>query len=217
MRTMPGVTSTATDRSAGQQPNHPAPEDNNWIGRVDSYVSGATYKVSRSDGQVYDVYELGFDATAITLTGTRRNVSWNRHVRRYEMVRPVMQSGSMKEVRVDVHIDDLILCVDADGNYLWVAKPYTLQKSPWNGSQVIYNGTPVVLVYDDDGSGGRTVTNLNDLTEVEYQVIVPDYVADEWITIWRTNTGFVDNQDIPVLWQDINTAARAWAYDPESE
>ncbi len=211
MRTLPGVASIATDRSAGQRPDQPEPEDNNWIGRVDSYVSGAMYKVSRSDGQVYDVYELGFDATATTLTGTRRNVSWNRHVRRYEMVRTTaQQSGSMKEVKVDVHIDDLILCIEGDGNYLWVAKPYTLQRTPWDGQQITYNGTPVVLVYT---LNGRTVTNLNDPEEVEQQVLVPDYVAGEWITVWRTETGFTDSQGEPVIWQDLNTAGRAWAYD----
>lgn len=217
MRTMPGVTSVATDRSAGQRPEQPQPEDNNWIGRVDSYVGGRIYKVSRSDGQVYNVHELGFNQTAITLPGTRRNVSWNRHVRRYEMVRTVVQSGTMKEVRVDTHIDDLIICIDANEDYLWVAKPYSLQKTAWDGSQITLNGTSVALSYDADGSGGRTVINLDNTDETEYQVVVPDYVTGEWITIWRTETGLVDDQDEPVLWQDLNTAARAWAYDPESE
>jgi hypothetical protein len=93
----------------------------------------------------------------------------------------------------------------------FVAKPYQLQQTPWNGKQVTLNGQLISFNYT--GIGTRTVTSVNTTPIIsEMQVIVPDYMPGDVIFAVRVPTGYMDfNLNVPIAWMDINTAARAWA------
>jgi hypothetical protein len=87
---------------------------------------------------------------------------------------------------------------------LYVAKPYQLQQSPFEGKTVRLNNVAIFLHYT--GIGARTATDPNLLTE--NQVIVPDYFPGDVILACRADTGYAGGG---IQWMDVNSAARAWA------
>lgn len=90
----------------------------------------------------------------------------------------------------------------------YVAKPYSLQQTPWQDRTVILNDLAVTFDYGTD-IGKRTATSPDE--EAEEQVIVPDYFVGDVITAVKCPTGYLDPEDGLVIWMDLNTAARAWA------
>ena len=126
------------------------------------------------------------------------------------------EPGKIKRFILHSIQDDYITCVDPGGDTeTKIAKPYDLQKSPWDGVAVNYEiesiiGSQQVVVY-------RYVTAIYRIAnESEHQGIRPLY------DIGRTNifamecengTGvFADvGQTDPIKWVDLNLDARAWA------
>ena len=86
-----------------------------------------------------------------------------------------------------------------------VAKPYSLQQSPWDGQTVTLNGQAVTFAYT--GLGQRNASGLdsfgNSITEP--QIIVPDYVLGDVIAVFKTGNGYAAD------YIDLNNAGRAWA------
>lgn len=139
--------------------------------------------------------------------------------------------GILSQFVVLQNTNDLLLCApfvqdrDAQGNLkphlydpnfgqgfpgqLYIAKPYQLQQTPFDGKTVVLNGTAIALHYT--GIGLRTATNPNGV--VENQVVVPDYFTGDIILACETTTGYTAGS-AAVQWMDVNSAARAWAQSP---
>jgi hypothetical protein len=105
---------------------------------------------------------------------------------------------------------DYVLCYRVDQSVnpdidkpLFVAKPYLLRNS-------INSRDGLTFSYTDTDE--RTATD-DDSGDTEDQVVVPAYVEGDLIVVARMNTGVYkdDEQEDPVLWQDMNVDARAWA------
>jgi hypothetical protein len=91
---------------------------------------------------------------------------------------------------------------------MYVAKPYQLQQTPFNGKSVTLNNVSVSFQYN--GVGARLAFGGG---VSESQVIVPDYFQGDIVLACRATTGYItpNTNNTPVLWMDINSAARAWA------
>lgn len=89
----------------------------------------------------------------------------------------------------------------------YVAKPYLLQQTPWNGSSVTVNGQYVT--YDYPSTGNRTYTTGSSSTKVSQQ-ITPSYFPGDVILAIQSITGLKDSSGFPILWMDLNVAARQW-------
>lgn len=89
---------------------------------------------------------------------------------------------------------------------IYVAKPYQLQQSPWQGKTISLNGTSVTFNYT--GTGTRTATNGS---TNENQVIVPDYFTGDLILAAPASSGLYDPSSNLITLMDLNCAARAWA------
>jgi hypothetical protein len=94
-----------------------------------------------------------------------------------------------------------------------VAKPYMLQRSPWQNREVDYpSGINVKYYYYSNGTRRRVVDRDEDEDD-EYQIITPDYFAGDVLTVVRaqmpeqTSTG----EGEAIEWMDLNTGARVWA------
>lgn len=88
-----------------------------------------------------------------------------------------------------------------------VAKPFELRRTPFDGEQIVYiNGQAITYVYVDQRERSAT-----DRVDTETQVMKPDYWIGCEITAVSIDTGIVDNEDIPIRWEDQNTAGRHWA------
>lgn len=91
---------------------------------------------------------------------------------------------------------------------IYVAKPFDLQKSPWNGKSLIVNGVATTYIYTGIGQRNANMTA---------QQITPNYFAGDVILAVRAPTGLLtpptQNQAPQqyVIWQDINNSARIWA------
>lgn len=82
----------------------------------------------------------------------------------------------------------------------YVAKPYALQQTPWNGRTV--DG----VTYTYTGIGERDAGSTP-------QTISSPYVAGDIIVAIQCISGYYDtNLKVPVIWQDINAAARSWMF-----
>lgn len=84
----------------------------------------------------------------------------------------------------------------------YVAKPYILQKSPWNGQTL--NGT-TYSAYTLPGE--RTATTGGDAVQ---ELIHPAYFPGDIIKAVKGVTGLYDPDGVLIIWQDENEAARRW-------
>lgn len=87
------------------------------------------------------------------------------------------------------------------GTTVYVAKPYWLQQSPFNGKIVTLNGTPTTLTY----TGIGTKTN----SPGGSQSVTPSYFAGDVIGAYSGSTGLWVGE-VPINWTDLNTAGRIW-------
>lgn len=139
---------------------------------------------------------------------------------------PPSSVALIQAVVVDIQ-DDLLKCVNftqptsggvfipqiydptlgsSDPDFFYVAKPYQLQRTPWDGQSVILNGDVVTFHY--------TFLNQRDAVDSsgsEQQVIVPDYFFGDLIMVCSATTGYYDPSGDVIELMDINSAARAWA------
>lgn len=96
---------------------------------------------------------------------------------------------------------------DTTGELVYVAKPYYLRKTPFDGETITYNdGSDVEYIYTDN----RTRT-ADDGTDTEIQYMTPDYYVDEIITVMAGGTGVNGGDGEECLWVDLNSAGRTWA------
>lgn len=120
------------------------------------------------------------------------------------------EGNEIRMMRIASIDDDRLQC---DGGS--VAKPYLLQKTPWDGETVVIDGISVTYEYQDDGSRiARGIVNEGSENEeeiVEVQKITQDYRVGDFILV-------ANNVDMPAPmssadWVDLNFGARAWAVE----
>jgi hypothetical protein len=91
--------------------------------------------------------------------------------------------------------------------FMYVAKPYDLQQTPWDGQTVPdVNGEDTTYTYT--GLGARTATPAAG-SPVD-QEITPSYFLYDILTIYDVDTGLTDPDDDPITVGDVNTSARIW-------
>lgn len=90
---------------------------------------------------------------------------------------------------------------------VFIAKPFILRQTPFDGvgDLTFDNGDTISYVYDT-----YRLREADDGSNTEDQVVTPDYIANEQILVVFGATG-VTVGGVPLMWSDINTAARAWA------
>jgi hypothetical protein len=98
-----------------------------------------------------------------------------------------------------------------------VAKPYLLQKKPFDGKTVQLRDMSVSYEYQSQ-VGLRIARATVDGDEVEEtQRITEDYIAGDVIIAVRARiecedfTGWTDENGDPIEWVDLNFSGRAWA------
>ena len=96
--------------------------------------------------------------------------------------------------------NDHLSCSDGSTTPLLVAKPYLLQRTPFDGST--YNG--VVYTYSAQGTRSAVTTSAT-----ETQTITPDYVSGD--TIYAIRVESVTGSTAATTYLEIDQG-RAWAY-----
>jgi hypothetical protein len=122
---------------------------------------------------------------------------------------------------------DYILCAGFDphtGKYLErvaVAKPFLLQRTPFDGETVTLRDMQVTYEYLGQ-EGLRIARAVIDDDEVEeLQRITEDYFHTDILSVARSMlrrdsaTGMTDDEGREIEWVDLNFSGRAWAVVPE--
>jgi hypothetical protein len=92
--------------------------------------------------------------------------------------------------------------------FIYVAKPYLLQKSGWNGKTVTVGSDDLDIAFDGVTVGQRTVTDVDGV--IQTQKIATPYVAGDVIWACMGVTGLTAPSGEPIVWMDRNDAARQW-------
>lgn len=129
----------------------------------------------------------------------------------YKLTSPAKQQEiAARKLRVLSVGDDYLVCnpVDDQGEAIdvtiYVVRPYTLQRSPWDGQT---DASGISYVYT--GNAARTATRG---TVSEDQLITPDYNTNDIIYAELTpETWFLSNGKQTRL-MDANRDGRAWAH-----
>ncbi len=130
------------------------------------------------------------DNVTITQTAARVNIA------------ALLESGSSLEAfEVVAEYGDYLECLNGTAT-VYVAKPWMLRRSPFDGLTV--NG----VSYEYSAVNTRTASNDDDS---ETQVITPDYFAGEVILVVGRSTGITTDAGLSIEWEDVNTAGRCWA------
>jgi hypothetical protein len=96
--------------------------------------------------------------------------------------------------------------------YIYVAKPYLLQKTPWDGQTVTLSDGVWTYKYSTTGPGVRQRAPFGSSGDGQTQSITQSYFQNDVISAVRCFTGIQDpDNKIPVIWQDLNEGARAWS------
>lgn len=90
---------------------------------------------------------------------------------------------------------------------LKVAKPWALQREPWDGKTVEVNGESTIYNY---GTVGERVASVG-LVNFD-ESITPSYYLGDIIHCVRLPSGLYDDisEDVPIAWMDMNTTGRTW-------
>lgn len=130
------------------------------------------------------------------------------------------RSGGSPVIRCTIvsHEDDYLECVETGtSNTVYVAKPYELQRTPFDGETV--EGVNYSYGSGFAASQERTATSNANPSEVEQQFITPAYVVGAEIMAVRVqgNTGVSlgGSPEEFVLYTELNQG-RAFAYDPDA-
>lgn len=102
---------------------------------------------------------------------------------------------------------------DLDGETItgYVAKPYYLQRDPWDGETVEYqNAQSIQYAYSNGYT--RTATDTG-TAEVETQIVTPNWFVGDVIRVTRGSTNVVVSSN-RLKFMDINHHARVWAAEP---
>lgn len=135
-------------------------------------------------------------------------------------------------------VDAILNDPDTMDQVVWVAKPYTLQKDPWD-TNVIGGASATGVTYEYTSIGERTATgnDADDNPVIEDQIITPSYFQGDIIVARKGPTGYpvpdweqrlaeaeadtekekqtlvsIPEDETPMItWIDMNEAGRAWA------
>lgn len=135
-----------------------------------------------------------------------------------EVIRPDAAAVQVQQFVVVSEAGDYLRCrkldgpsgVDVDGGIYYVAKPYLLRRSPFDGTA---GRDSITFEYTSDSE--RTATNADD--ETEDQAIVPSYVAGDVVYGVLNVAGLsltitrADGAEFSVRYLDMNADGRAWA------
>lgn len=140
----------------------------------------------------------------------------DRHRRATPELEP--ETALIELFRVDEVKDDTLECRRIDPKYgtlgvhvFEIARPYTLQRTPFDGQTIAYPGNESIS-YAYTSSRQRTAVRGVD---TEIQVITPDYFVGDQVLAILVTTDLRDSEGTLITWMDLNTAARAWALEPE--
>lgn len=92
--------------------------------------------------------------------------------------------------------------------FVYVAKPFYLRKTPWDGKTVTVAGDDLDIAYHATNVGERTITDPDGV--VQTQKISPPYLQGDVIWALRGMTGVVSPGGVPAVWVDVNGASRQW-------
>lgn len=118
--------------------------------------------------------------------------------------------------------DDYITCntwvpstETAGSDDVYVAKPYLLRTTPFDTIAITYqNGDEITYTYDTERRRLATLTAVGTDPE-EFQVVTPDYYVGEIVVAKNGKSGVLFDEggedEAPIIWEDINQAARLWA------
>ncbi len=105
---------------------------------------------------------------------------------------PINEDGISSPQLYDAVIDP------ANIQRVYVAKPYILQQTPWDGKTV--DGKLITYT-------GLAARNYGTTA----QTITPKYIAGDVILATKATSGYYDpDNDHPVAWMDVNSAGRSW-------
>jgi hypothetical protein len=102
--------------------------------------------------------------------------------------------------------NDYLICVDSSDQEVYVAKPFTLRRTPYDG----VTWGDVSYVYSAANTRVASAAGETD----ETQKITPSYEADETIVAVAHDTGVLTSFG-EIAWEDLNTAGRAWAVEAD--
>jgi hypothetical protein len=125
------------------------------------------------------------------------------------------QQSRMALFRVKSESGDYLTCrtwhafTESEGPAdVYVAKPYILQRTPFDGVTITYPSGNITYTYTQDYE-----RSANDGTDTKTQVVTPRYYVNEVIVAARGIAGGtgITVSESNVVWQDINTCGRMWA------
>lgn len=117
-------------------------------------------------------------------------------------------------VTLETEHGEFLMCLDADGRKVMVAKPYLFRRFVFDGETV--DGVVYTFLRDDY----RKAVAEDDATIEEFQFLTPSYYAGEALVVAKARTEVhVDSADnvVVCLLIDMNTAGRCWAVGDEEE
>jgi len=154
--------------------------------------------------------------------GFRNPPPFNPLTGKYEPLADEASVGRIAFFTLVEEFDDYLVCEGFDplaGEQITaaVAKPFLLQRSPFDGKSVDFNGLVVNYVYSE--AGVRQASGQVSGTYVaETQAITPDYFVGDTVSVARVqigqgndSTGYTDADGLPIEWADLNVGARTWA------
>lgn len=174
-------------------------------------VSGALIREIRGDGKTIEVNKFG-----------QRIV-----ISAIDKVVPATSTVQVRSFVVRVIRNDYLVCIPftfqegvpqphdstlsaSATNFICVAKPRLLQRTPFHGLTVLLDGVSVTYTYQT--TVGRRQANTGSWQE--FQRIVPPYFVGDIISARKGTTGVtttVADGSSSVQWSDVNEAGRAWA------
>lgn len=165
---------------------------------------GAVKSITPTDSEAYD-------DTALQRAIRGIYAQLEDHLRRIKALErkfPIFRHAHVKAVH-----NDYLECVfyapatEAEGATVLVAKPWPLRVTPFDGETIdIGGGDSYSYVYSGMYERTRTDQDGNEKTET----FNPPYFLNDQILIAKTFPFVLDGDNIPIIWEDLNSAGRNW-------
>lgn len=156
------------------------------------------------------VYVAEVNATEVELAPTLIETNYNAH--KWKTLE------EFRVVLVDVGDDHLVVIrLDDDGlttsDQFNIAKPYKLQRTPWDGEQITLPDVGITLEYAYTDIDERTATIVaGGSGDVETQFIIQRYLVGDILTVFRPENGTgVTVAGEELAYMDNNESQRGWA------
>jgi len=119
--------------------------------------------------------------------------------------RPYSKGSSVIVLTLVAHNDDYLECEDANAATVYVAKPYELRRTPFDGETI----SGITYTYTSESEREAT-----DGVDTETQFITPNYVVGNEIYAAKVqgDTGVDDPTPTAIVYIELNQG-RAWAWD----